>query len=63
MKRYLNIIESENLELNIVGLGVTRSTGGIFSWSKNKECEKEIEGKNFLILIKFYLFLKNMLMK
>ena len=49
MKRYLNIIESENLELNIFGLGVTCSTGGIFSWSKNKECEKEIEGKkNFL---------------
>ena len=45
MKRYLNIIESENLELNIVGLGVTCSTGGVFSWSKNKECEKEIEGK------------------
>ena len=35
------------MELNIEGLGITCSTGSILSWSKNKECEKEIEGKKF----------------
>jgi hypothetical protein len=46
-KKNLNNIASENMELNIEGLGITCSTGSILSWSKNKECEKEIEGKKF----------------
>ena len=35
------------MELNIEGLGISCSTGSIFSWSNKKECEKEIEGKKF----------------
>jgi len=62
-KKNLNKIGAQNMELNIEGLSISCSTGSIFSWSNKKECEKEIEGKNFLIQIKYFLFLKNMLMK
>ena len=44
-KKYLNYINSENIQLSIYGLGITCSTGGILSWSQEKFCEKEIEGK------------------
>ena len=47
-KKNLNEIGGNYMELNIEGLGIICSSGSSWKfWSSNKECEKEIDGKNF----------------